>query len=127
MQGTFKEKGNQVEFNLVMKFFWKSSPFVKSIVESQTLAGSKKQYESLIKFLSKRFNSDGGEEDEEEKVEDFSKMKKILKIIILSFVLLSIIILLFRMKIGHPIFCFRTLVELFSIFLLYYSLFHHFK
>ena len=86
------DKGEQTEVTINLEIVWKSEPFVKSIVESQTMQQLKDQYIKFFKDLTKDLGGGDADEQEDEDqnnaAEDkFHKAKMIYKI--------SIILLLF--------------------------------
>ena len=90
------DKGDKTEVTVNQEIVWKSEPFVKSIVESQTTQQVKEQYNKFFKEITKDLG--GGESEEQEDAEQdnaaedkFRKTKIIYKvsIIILLFILIG--------------------------------------
>ncbi|KAK8899763.1 hypothetical protein M9Y10_002085 [Tritrichomonas musculus] len=102
---TFEDKGNSVEFICKLDVVWSKNPAIKSIIQNQTVTSIKEFYSCLGKKLLKMFGAEEEEdqkEDEMEKYQDeFSKTRKIYKIIIIA--LLVILFLTCNLKYRNNI------------------------
>ena len=90
------EKDDQAEVTIMLEIIWKSEPFVKGIVESQTSTQIKEQYSKFLKDICKSLGADDGDNKEEEAEQNagedkFLKAKRIYKIciILLLFVFIA--------------------------------------
>lgn len=80
VQIVFMDKGESTEMTVSMEIVWSSEPFVKSIVESQTITAVKGLYVQFNKDLSKALGADVAETNEDEAEEQNAANSKLAKI-----------------------------------------------
>lgn len=99
----FVDNGDKVEYMVKFEMFWSSEPFVKNIIQTKTTDEIKGQYTKFGQQLVRELGGSDADEDadkqeDEEETDDFTKTRKIYKIVIIS--LLALLLLIVLLKYG---------------------------